>query len=339
MILILSQAGNEATTEIVMDWLDHFGARFVRVNGQDLGETSSASLTIESNYVRLRFGDEASAFALADVSVVWFRRWAQERAHHALDLFRGDLKLEGADKLYGSVVNHLDLELGKLSGFFFSLLDGKTWLSHPLTASPNKLKVLQEAMRAGLDIPATLVTTSRDELTSFARNHGPLITKAIGEAEMFSVDGTVHMMYTARVDAIDIEGFPDHFFPSLFQEALEKSYEIRVFYLDGHCDSMAIFSQLDRQTQIDFRQYNREKPNRYVPYRLPTDVSDAIVRLMQRLDLETGSLDLVRTTDGRHVFLEVNPVGQFGMVSHPCNYHLERKVAEWLINHDGDAEA
>ena len=52
---------------------------------------------------------------------------------------------------------------------------------------------------------------------------------------------------------------------------------------------------------------------------------------MQGLELETGSLDLLVTPDGREVFLEVNPVGQLGMVSHPCNYQLERKIAQLLL--------
>ena len=50
--------------------------------------------------------------------------------------------------------------------------------------------------------------------------------------------------------------------------------------------------------------------------------------------MKTGSLDLVRTPDGRHVFLEVNPGGQFGMMSEPCNYHLEREVAQYLLRKD-----
>ena len=60
---------------------------------------------------------------------------------------------------------------------------------------------------------------------------------------------------------------------------------------------------------------------------------------MEDLKLETGSLDLIKTPDGRIVFLEVNPVGQFGMISKPCNYHLERKVAEFLIRKVEDARS
>src|SRR4029077_20858467 len=108
-------------------------------------------------------------------------------------------------------------------------------------------------------------------------------------------------------------------------------YELRVFYLAGECHAMAIFSQNDPETRADFRRYNRLRPNRMVPLRLSSETAARIRRLMDDLGLETGSLDLLQTPDGREVFLEINPVGQFGMVSAPCNYHLEKKVAELLI--------
>ncbi|MDM1050110.1 hypothetical protein [Sphingobacterium hotanense] len=48
---------------------------------------------------------------------------------------------------------------------------------------------------------------------------------------------------------------------------------------------------------------------------------------MKGLGFNTGSIDLILTPDGDYVFLEINPEGQFGMVSHPCNYFLEREMA------------
>ncbi|MGH9762966.1 MAG: hypothetical protein ACREAC_19250, partial [Blastocatellia bacterium] len=69
---------------------------------------------------------------------------------------------------------------------------------------------------------------------------------------------------------------------------------------------------------------------RTVPYRLSCDLESRLAALMKAVNLDTGSIDMVRTVDGRFVFLEVNPVGQFGMVSQPCNYYLERKLAKAL---------
>jgi glutathione synthase/RimK-type ligase-like ATP-grasp enzyme len=119
-------------------------------------------------------------------------------------------------------------------------------------------------------------------------------------------------------------------FPSLIQEYIEKEYEVRVFYLDGVCYSMAIFSQNDTQTSVDFRQYNRKKPNRNVPYHLPVSLQEKVEKIMTSLRLNTGSLDFIRSVNGEYFFLEINPAGQYGMMSQRCNYNLEKKVAEWL---------
>ena len=51
---------------------------------------------------------------------------------------------------------------------------------------------------------------------------------------------------------------------------------------------------------------------------------------MNLIGLNTGSIDMILTPEGDYYFLEVNPVGQFGMISHPCNFYLEEKVANFL---------
>lgn len=94
---------------------------------------------------------------------------------------------------------------------------------------------------------------------------------------------------------------------------------------------MAIFSQSDSRTSVDFRHYRPDKPNRRVPFDLPIDLENKLKQLMSIMNLESGSIDLICDNSNRYVFLEVNPVGQFGMISDPCNYYLEKKIAEYLV--------
>jgi len=93
---------------------------------------------------------------------------------------------------------------------------------------------------------------------------------------------------------------------------------------------MAIFSQNNPKTSIDFRHYDRELPNRSIPFKLPVDIKDKLIMLVKILNVNSGSIDLVVTQEGKYIFLEVNPIGQFGMVSLPCNYYLEKKIANFL---------
>ena len=143
---------------------------------------------------------------------------------------------------------------------------------------------------------------------------------------------TKGVLYTELLEEGNLGKIPSTFFPSLFQEALDKEMELRIFYLKEKCYSMAIFSQLDEQTNVDFRMYNYEKGNRNVPYVIPKKLELKILKLMELLRLESGSLDFIKTKEGRFVFLEVNPSGQFGMTSTPCNYYLEEKITQYLCD-------
>ena len=95
---------------------------------------------------------------------------------------------------------------------------------------------------------------------------------------------------------------------------------------------MAIFSQLDDKTKLDYRNYNREKPNRNVPFKLPDKIKNQILDFINITRLNTGSIDLIYSKENDFVFLEVNPVGQFGWVSKYCNYYLEKKVAFGILS-------
>lgn len=347
MILILSQATYEPTTEFVMDWIENLGASCLRLNAEDFDGGCAVNLRLSAAGTELAVyerphgaadetgaaGDRRLPLPLDQVRAVWYRRW-QIHGHRATELV--DRRHGIAQRARIDLYRYLSLEVRRLSEVLFARLAGVPWLGSQAEASPNKLLVLERAVAAGLDIPATLVTTSRAEVERFAALHGPLITKAVSEAQFFELDGHHHAMHTLAVEPADIAALPESFPASLFQERLAKRYELRVFYLTGECYAMAIFSQSDPQTQIDFRHYNFARPNRNVPYRLPAVTATGIDALMRSLGMGTGSLDLVKTTSDRMVFLEVNPIGQFTMVSKPCNYHLERRVAETLIRKAAD---
>lgn len=55
---------------------------------------------------------------------------------------------------------------------------------------------------------------------------------------------------------------------------------------------------------------------------------------MNELELKTGSIDFILSKTDEYVFLEVNPVGQFGMVSELCNYSLYNKFADFVIGNE-----
>ncbi len=192
----------------------------------------------------------------------------------------------------------------------------------------NKLIVLDEAQRVGLDIPPTLLCSSKNDLSVFVSKFGKVICKSAGENLTMFVNNNKQALkqYVEVIDESMLKDLPDKFFPTLFQQRIDKQMDIRIFYLDGKFFPMAIFSPC-----LDYREDYHNHRN--VPIKLPADLEKKLHQLMQKLDLNTGSIDLVRCAKTKkYYFLEINPNGQFGMVSKPCNYYLEREIAEFLTS-------
>jgi ATP-GRASP peptide maturase of grasp-with-spasm system len=331
MICILSHSQLERSTEEIIDWLRAWNVPFIRINGSDIDSSSGPLISISNEGVRDILVIDKVTLGTDEIRVVWCRRWAYRSAFRSMDVFM-DNKHSIADNIY-PVFLHIYHELQRVSHFLFSRLASAKWLGNPANTSVNKLQVLKLARDVGLDIPDTIVTTSTEEVRRFAARYGEIITKPISDVLLCRFSEKLCTVYTSSVsgDFLENEVWQGAF-PSLFQEKLRKKYEIRIFYLDGKLYSMAMFTQDNVMTQTDFRKYSYDRPARSVPYRLQPQVEDKLRSLMKALRLDTGSIDMVRTVDGRDVFLEVNPVGQFGMVSTPCNYFLEEKVARALVD-------
>ena len=336
MICILSQDLMEQTTETVIDWLRSWKIPFIRINAEDM---KVGSLSIRMNNQGATVSCQAGKLTLDPdrIKVVWLRRWRYHNERES-ELLLAEMAYADWQKNATTLTVHLRQELRTVSEFIFDCLSSARWLTDPNTSTVNKLAVLKSAAECGIDIPDSIVSTDRSSLSGFAAKHERVITKSIGNALVCDFDGRSFATYTSLIqrEALDRSG-RERVFPTLIQEYLEKEYEIRAVYLDGRFYTMAIFSQSDEQTSVDFRRYLFTRPNRTVPYELPDALSSKLSTLMQKLGLETGSLDLVKTVDGRFVFLEVNPVGQFGMVSYPCNYFLEREVASALVRRLNDS--
>jgi len=200
------------------------------------------------------------------------------------------------------------------------------WLNSYNDAFISKAKQLRIAKRIGLNIPNTIISGNRMDIGSFIENRKCII-KRIDLLHKNSNDSN-YVWYTQIIKNVD--SLPDGYF--IIQEYIEKEFEIRSFYLEGKFYSMAIFSQLDEQTKIDFRKYNYDNPNRTIPIKLPKDIEKKLNSLFKELKMNSGSVDLILNKNEEYYFLEINPYGQFNMVSKPCNYYIEESISKKLSN-------
>ena len=284
------------------------------------------------NLEEFKFVVQGEEYSFKDIKSFWHRKggsvgsFSDEKA--IKKVFRNRT-------LIGRARFHLISEYRALFTFINNYLyKTKVRLNTRFTSTPCKLQVLSMAAEEGLTVPETMVSIHKKDIKGFFSKYRDIITKAIMDGAYYGNHRQYFMNYTEAVDQNVLDEMPERFYPSLVQRKLDKLYELRVFYLLGEFYPMVIFSQGDQQTETDFRKYNNEKPNRNVPFKLPREVEVKLDRLMKRMELESGSIDIIVTKDKDYVFLEVNPVGQFGMVSEPCNYYLERRIAKYLMSYE-----
>jgi hypothetical protein len=121
----------------------------------------------------------------------------------------------------------------------------------------------------------------------------------------------------------------------VFQERIEKEVELRVACVGARAFAGAIDARASAAGRVDWR---AARPNeaRWVPGELPDGVAASLRELFARLGLRQGAVDLIRTPEGRHVFLEVNPVGEWGMLERDLGLPIADAIAAELVGEELD---
>ncbi len=295
MIYIYSNKSEKSTNDIIC-WIHNYSLAFKRFNEND-------------NNLLVNIKAEGNSFL--------FRKYYANKLtlseRHAIN-------------------NYLQNELLIVNNFIIKLIEQKPHIGNYFQRVPNKLWHLEMAKHEGLDIPAMLVTTQKKEAIAFKKEHSSIINKSIKDSFTGTFEGTYYYNHTERVSDEILEKLDEEFFPTLFQEEIPKEYELRVIFVHEKIWAGAIMSQSDPITSLDWRNYNHQKPNRIVPYKLPTEIEEKIRKFAQLTGLNTGAIDMIVSKDKRYVFLECNPNGQISMVSEKCNYPIEKYIADFLGN-------
>ncbi len=253
------------STDEVMEWIH-------RLEQGGVIRYNSNKEPIETKDININ--DKTPSLSKEKYASIWFRKWDQVAIQGPI------VEEDIADPSFKEQLpyfNQVIYEESKiLHDYHYKKHTSKRILSRFFEISENKILVLQKAKEAGLDIPTSLVTKNKDSLLKFYEMCPQgVINKSITDHLMFTSgykEEKGFSNYTEEITLDLIKGLPTEFGMSLFQEKLEKSYEIRTFYLDGKCYSMAIFSQANKETQLDSRRNINGLSNRRTVYQLNKEI-------------------------------------------------------------------
>lgn len=299
----------------VYNWINYYGKTCHLVGYEDFIKdfVIDRKLTNDENTYVVREKDSKEL-----ISSIWFRRENNSDIIDTINLENKDI-----EKVFNNLVNKELLSLKKI--FWNDGGDTIRFLSNYDSILIDKFEVLKIAQSVGLKIPETIVTNEKEVLATFIKRHGEVISKAAYENLSFQYYRTAYMQYVDSFSKQDLAKIPNNFFPSVFQQKIETEVSIRAFFLDGEIYSTAIINADNKL--VDYRADFENR--RTVPIKSPQNIEDNIKILMKKLSINIGGIDLLKQKEGFY-FLEVNPNGYFGGNSQICNYHLPKKIAQFL---------
>ncbi len=207
---------------------------------------------------------------------------------------------------------------------------GWTWMNRPsaVRQAEHKLLQLRHAARLGFEIPDTLVTNAPEAARLFARAR-PVIAKTVAGAGL-TLGGVDQVIFTSPVSASDL----DHddaikSCPLILQTKVRKSFDLRVTVVGERVFTARIMVRCQEDDEIDWRAIDETRLV-YECDELPPDFAARCIKLVSDFGLLFGAIDFVVAEDGRRVFLELNPSGQWGWLERALQLPISDAILERL---------
>jgi ATP-grasp ribosomal peptide maturase len=202
------------------------------------------------------------------------------------------------------------------------------WLNDPNrnAAACYKPRQLAVAAHCGLTVPDTLITNLEPSVRRFAEG-GATVAKALGAPAIVEGGGR-KTTFTHRLDAADLADLRGvERTAHQFQRWVPKAFEARVFVVGDRVFAAAIHAGSEA-SYVDWR--NDYTALRYERIEPPSDVAAGVVAYCGEFGLVYAAFDFVIRPDGRWVFLECNPGGQYGWIEDATDAPITETIADLL---------
>lgn len=230
------------------------------------------------------------------------------------------------------IVEYVRDEMREFMGFL--PMDSRVpWINNPdeNRRHQRKFPQLRLAQSLGLRVPRSIITNDPEAAEAFfATCPDGVICKPMLMGSHY-IDGAHHVAYTRRVPPGEFAALKASIAlcPTYLQEAIEKDHELRVTIIGDRLFNCRIDSQGVAGAEQDWRAVDTIKlPHRIEPLR--PDVDKALRAYLKQCGLRFGAFDLIVTPEGEHVFLELNPNGQWYWVELATGAPMAEAMADLL---------
>lgn len=258
-----------------------------------------------------------------NIDIVWFRR---PRA----PILSPDLHIE-------DIKNSEKENRALFRGLWNIIAPKALWVNSNESSKKAACKMLQleVARNCGLNIPRTLISNDPIKIKKFISTNkfGGTIYKTFNPLAWKPPSNSLHLTYT---NVVTEDSLPSDCLlqstPGIFQEKINKAYELRITYFGVYPVAVKLYSQEHPDGQFDWRAITDDKLKVDL-YDLPKDIDDKCRMLMTHFGLLFGCFDFIVTPSNEYYFLEINEQGQFLWIEQlNSNIKMLDIFTQFLIN-------
>ena len=315
MIVIIAEP-TDVHAKVVARKLEIRGEPCAIINAADFPQRCDITTEYDGARAEHRLTGPFGEIGTSDIKGLWIRRVS---AH---DISPAVLDPQVAHFSFGQCRDH-----------FLGLAGSVDNVINPRFAEMRaELKPLQlhAAQAVGLRIPKTMISNDPARIRRFAESCGAetIFKTLTATAFQFTATTVLDTELRDMLDSVKIA-------PAIFQERIVAKTHIRATVVDDRVFAASIAPQRD-YAALDWR-LDRNAEIR--PCALPAEIEARLCALARRMGLRYGAADLIESVDGDHVFLEINPGGQFLFVEIHGGLPISDAIADALAGRTSPAAA
>lgn len=219
--------------------------------------------------------------------------------------------------------------MSALEGIVSLYRDQSFWLNNlrAIRESNNKIAQLKAASDLGFTLPKTIITNDVSKILEFFNSGESIIFKLLAP---FMTEKENVFTNEVSLEWLEKRSPSIAMAPTIFQEKIEKNYEVRVTVIGN--DAYAL--RIDMPDKVDWRVEQSEDMFLNI-INVPEAIKKKLVAFQNKFGLVYGAYDFIVDVDGEYIFLECNPCGQW-YFSEEIGEIIAKKIALSLLHRDSN---
>jgi glutathione synthase/RimK-type ligase-like ATP-grasp enzyme len=308
MLLILTSEKDLAADYLIV-YLQRNGLPFHRLNAESYHQQFGTFRLGREGVTRTVRASNGTLIDFAQIRAVWYRRAIHPQVSP---------RVVPAQRRFVA---------GETRHFWAGLVlsSDALWVNPIDKVSVGELKLVQLELadRLGFNVPRTLVSRDPGELREFVRSEGAVICKPVYHGLLVTPEGR-SSAYTRRItlsdlgdeNAIDVG-------PVLLQAEVPRRADVRVTFVGNAVFAVRITS--NDASLVDWRVPGTQLA--YEVFAVPDDITGKCRTMLESMGLHYGAFDFIEDTEGRLVFLEINPTGEWAWLEEQLNLPFREAFA------------